>query len=79
MGPHGGDLPNISVAATGKGEMQALLPGLQLKAGASPLIGAAGAAIVVHAGPDDYRTDPSGKSGDRIACGVISAGAPAAP
>jgi Cu-Zn family superoxide dismutase len=79
-GPHAGDLPNISIAANGKGRMEALLPGLQLKAGATPLIGPQGAAIVVHAGPDDYRTDPSGTSGNRIACGVISVGsAPALP
>jgi Cu-Zn family superoxide dismutase len=32
---------------------------------------------VVHADPDDYKTDPSGNSGDRIACGVIEAGAAA--
>ena len=30
-----------------------------------------GAAIVIHAGPDDYRTDPAGAAGARIACGVI--------
>lgn len=74
-GPHGGDLPNVSIAANGKGRMEALLPGLQLKTGASPLIGAQGAALVVHAGPDDYRSDPAGNSGNRIACGVIATGA----
>ena len=31
-----------------------------------------GASIVIHAGPDDYKTDPAGNSGDRIACGVIT-------
>ena len=31
-----------------------------------------GAAIVIHAKADDYKTDPSGNSGDRIACGVIT-------
>jgi Cu-Zn family superoxide dismutase len=30
-----------------------------------------GTAIVIHAGPDDYKTDPSGGSGGRIACGVV--------
>jgi Cu-Zn family superoxide dismutase len=35
------------------------------------LIDADGAAVVVHAKPDDFRTDPSGNSGDRIACGVL--------
>lgn len=73
-GPHGGDLPNISIAADGKGRMEVLLPGLQLKGGATPPLGPQGAAIIVHAGPDDYRSDPAGNAGDRIACGVITAG-----
>ena len=34
-----------------------------------------GTAIVVHAGPDDYKTDPSGNSGGRVACGVLTQGA----
>lgn len=72
QGPHGGDLPNISVGADGKGRMEALLPGLQLRGGATPLLGAQGAAIVVHSGPDDYRSDPAGNSGSRIACGVLA-------
>lgn len=72
QGPHGGDLPNISVGADGKGRMEALLSGLQLRGGTAPLLGAQGAAIVVHAGPDDYRSDPAGNSGSRIACGVLA-------
>ena len=36
------------------------------------LLDADGAALVIHARADDYATDPSGNSGDRIACGVIS-------
>ena len=42
--------------------------------GETSLFDADGSAIVVHAEPDDYKTDPSGNSGDRIACGVIAAG-----
>jgi Cu-Zn family superoxide dismutase len=38
----------------------------------SALLDADGASIVIHAGPDDYKTDPAGNSGDRIACGVIT-------
>jgi Cu-Zn family superoxide dismutase len=72
QGPHGGDLPNVSVGADGKGRMEALLPGLQLRGGAVPLLGPQGAAIVVHSGPDDYRSDPAGNSGTRIACGVLA-------
>jgi Cu-Zn family superoxide dismutase len=62
------------VSDKGKGRLSDLLPGLQLRAGPAPLIGPEGAAIVIHSGTDDYRTDPSGNSGSRIACGVISVG-----
>lgn len=74
-GPHGGDLPNLMVNDKRKGDLTALLPGLQLKAGPTPLIGAEGAAIVIHAGKDDLRSDPAGNSGNRIACGVLASGA----
>ncbi len=70
-GPHGGDLPNLVVGDNGKGRMSALLPGVQLKGGTAPLLGPEGSAILIHAGKDDYRTDPSGNSGNRIACGIL--------
>ena len=40
----------------------------------TPMLDADGAALVIHAAPDDYRTDPSGNSGARIACGVFNSG-----
>ena len=70
-GPHLGDLPNVTIAANGTGEVDTTVAGLMLVAGATPLLDADGAAVVAHAGPDDYKTDPSGNSGARIACGAL--------
>lgn len=75
-GPHAGDLPNITVAPEGAGALVDLMDeSVTLGEGENSLMDADGSAIVVHADPDDYKTDPSGNSGDRIACGVIEAGA----
>lgn len=73
LGPHLGDLPNIVVAAGGTGTLDFTVAGLMLVGGTAPLLDADGAAVMVHAGPDDYKTDPSGNSGDRIACGTLAA------
>lgn len=73
MGPHMGDLPNIEIGADGTGAVETTIAGATLTGGATPLLDADGAAIIIHAGPDDYRTDPSGNSGGRIACGVVTA------
>lgn len=67
-GMHMGDLTNLVVGSDGRGRFEQTIPGASLVA----LLDADGAAIVVHAQPDDYRTDPSGNSGARIACGVFS-------
>lgn len=72
-GPHLGDLPNITVAADGSGTLRAPLSGTAATVLAN-LFDADGTAIVVHAGPDDYKTDPSGNSGGRVACGVLTQG-----
>ncbi len=71
-GMHKGDLPNLAVGADGRGSFEYTVPNAGLS-GMLPnrLIDADGAAVVIHAKPDDYRTDPSGNSGDRIACGVL--------
>src|SRR5262245_19927973 len=69
-GPHSGDMPNLHVPADGKLQVEILEPNVTLS-GESTLLDADGAALVIHAGADDYKTDPAGNSGDRIACGVI--------
>jgi len=71
-GPHLGDMPNIDTPAAGTLRFEVLLPGVTLK-GTNRLLDASGAAIVIHSARDDYKTDPSGDSGARIACGVIVA------
>lgn len=67
QGPHAGDLANLVVTGDGIGNVDTSVSG-RLR---GDVLDADGAAIVVHADPDDYRTDPSGNSGARIACGVI--------
>jgi Cu-Zn family superoxide dismutase len=69
QGPHQGDLPNLVIGSDGRGTIGAVIPGATL----AGLLDADGAAMVIHAGPDDLMTDPSGNSGGRIACGVFQA------
>ena len=69
-GRHVGDLPNITIGASGTGSLTADLIGTREQV-RDWLFDGDGTAIVVHADPDDNRTDPSGNSGSRIACGVI--------
>lgn len=71
QGPHLGDMPNLTVGADSTVQVQAATPGGTLR-GANALLDADGAAVVVHAAADDYRTDPSGEAGARIACGVVT-------
>lgn len=71
QGAHAGDLPNFAVGSDGSGSMSFTIPGARLTGGANPLMDADRAAVIVHAAPDDYRTDPSGNSGARVACGVV--------
>lgn len=68
---HLGDIPNVKADANGKASVDISLKGvtLQDKDGAPTEI--LGKALVVHARADDYKTQPSGDSGERIACGVI--------
>lgn len=73
QGKHLGDLPNVTIAGDGTGSLSVALEGTAAEL-ETALFDADGTAVVIHAGPDDYRTDPSGNSGGRIACGVLTRG-----
>jgi Cu-Zn family superoxide dismutase len=70
-GSHLGDLPNVTAGPAGTGTVSTTLAGSRDEVLAQ-LFDADGTAVVVHASGDDYRTDPSGNSGARIACGVLT-------
>jgi superoxide dismutase, Cu-Zn family len=70
-GHHAGDMKNFTVGADGTAKVKMEDADVTLKDGPHSLL-TNGAAVVVHAKADDYKTDPSGNSGDRIACGVIT-------
>jgi len=67
QGPHQGDIPNLIIDSAGRGTVAATVPGATM----AGLLDTDGAAFVVHAEADDLKTDPSGNSGARIACGVF--------
>jgi Cu-Zn family superoxide dismutase len=66
---HAGDMQNARADAEGRAPVSIMVNGVTLGDGGTNDI--VGKAIVVHEKPDDYKTQPSGDSGDRIACGVI--------
>lgn len=67
-GPHAGDMPNQYVPADGTLRVEVLNPAVTLAEGET---GIRGRALMIHAGTDDYRSQPSGDAGDRLACAVI--------
>ena len=68
LGYHAGDLPNLIGNEAGVGHLSTKADWLTLAA----LQDADGSALVIHASEDDYKTDPTGNSGARIACGVLN-------
>src|SRR6056297_780961 len=71
-GPHAGDLPNIKVKADGTASAKFENGRVTLEKGKkNSLLKKGGTSVVVHAGPDDYYTQPAGGGGEKIACGVI--------
>ena len=71
-GHHAGDMLNFTVDANGKADATLQDKDVTLGAGPHSLFSNGGTSIVIHAKADDMKTDPSGNSGDRIACGVIT-------
>jgi Cu-Zn family superoxide dismutase len=70
-GMHAGDLPNVNVPESGKLKVDVFATGVTLGKGDNSLFDADGSSLVIHAGPDDYKTDPAGDAGARLACGVV--------
>jgi len=71
-GSHAGDMPNLHMPASGDLMVEMLNGAITLEKGKpNSVFDADGSALVIHAGVDDYKTDPTGNAGDRIACGVI--------
>lgn len=72
-GAHAGDMPNLFIPANGELRIDVANHMISLvKEQPNSVFDADGSAIIIHAGPDDYKTDPTGNAGDRIACGVIT-------
>ena len=70
-GPHhAGDLPALQANANGQADLRVLLKGLTIGSGTTDIVGRG---LIVHAQPDDFKTQPTGNSGARIACAVIRA------
>ncbi len=65
---HAGDLPSLKADANGVATVNVLVPGLSLQQGNTNVVNRA---LIVHAQPDDYTSQPSGNAGARIACGII--------
>lgn len=72
-GPHAGDNPNITIPASGIGEVTFSTNRVSLTPGPTTLLDADGSSLVIHAAADDQVTNPAGNSGARIACGVVRA------
>ena len=69
-GAHMGDLPNAEISSRGTATISTVLRGSRAEI-VNALFDQDGSAVVVHAGPDDYKSDPTGNAGGRVACGVI--------
>ena len=66
---HAGDMPALKADAQGRADIKFTLTGVSIGSGAADIVGRG---LIVHAMPDDYRTQPTGNSGARIACAVIA-------
>lgn len=70
-GFHAGDMPNIMVSEQGTAKLEIVNTHVRLGKGKNSLLKPGGTALVIHAKADDYKSQPAGDAGDRIACGEI--------
>ena len=70
-GPHAGDLPDMYVEKNGAGRYEVLVDSITLGSGERSVFDIDGTSVIVHVTADDNMTDPTGNSGDRVACGMI--------
>ncbi len=68
---HAGDLPSLKANKRGRANVQVDVGNITVTPGSTSIIGRA---VIVHAAPDDFKTQPTGNAGARLACGVIGAG-----
>ena len=71
-GPHAGDMNNFMVKPDGTANQTVTSNLVNMGTGNNSLHSNGGTSLIIHASADDQKTDPSGNSGDRIACGVIT-------
>ncbi len=71
-GHHAGDMPNLHIPSSGELTIEVVNAAITLEKGKpNSVFDADGSAVIIHAGKDDYKTDPTGDAGGRIACGVL--------
>jgi Cu-Zn family superoxide dismutase len=68
---HAGDLPSLKADKAGRAKIDVTVDAISIGAGAGDVVGRG---LIIHADPDDYKTQPTGNAGARLACGVIKAG-----
>jgi Cu-Zn family superoxide dismutase len=68
---HAGDLPSLRAGKDGRAKLEVEVDAITVRAGPASIVGRG---LIIHADPDDYKTQPTGNAGARIACGVIKAG-----
>jgi Cu-Zn family superoxide dismutase len=68
---HAGDLPSLKADKGGRAKVDVTVDALSIGSGAGNIVGRG---LIIHADPDDYKTQPTGNAGARLACGVIKAG-----
>jgi Cu-Zn family superoxide dismutase len=68
---HAGDLPSLKADKSGRAKLDVMVDAISIGSGAGNIVGRG---MIIHADPDDYKTQPTGNAGARLACGVIKAG-----